>query len=143
MEIREAFSEEEFRTIYPVMRQLRTHLSESEYLSMVERMRGEGYRLAAAYDDGGKVVGAAGFRVQEFLYCGKLLYVDDLVTAEDARSTGVGAAMLRWLEDEARRGEADARSFTSIRASGERTRIVFISGRGWAFSRSTSRKSFA
>jgi len=102
VEIREAFSEEEFRTIYPVMRQLRTHLSESEYLSMVERMRGEGYRLAAAYDDGGKVVGAAGFRVQEFLYCGKLLYVDDLVTAEDARSTGVGAAMLRWLEDEAK-----------------------------------------
>ena len=38
----------------------------------------------------------------ESLWAGRVLYVDDLVTAEDARSTGAGASMLRWLEDEAR-----------------------------------------
>ncbi len=103
MEIREALSEKEVRATYPVMSELRSHFTESEYISAVGRMRGEGYRLIAAFDDGGKVVGAAGFRVQEFLYCGKLLYVDDFVTSEDARSTGVGAAMLRWLEEEAKR----------------------------------------
>jgi GNAT superfamily N-acetyltransferase len=103
VEIEEATSGEEVRATYPVMNELRSHLTESEYLSTVERMRGEGYRLAAVYDGGGKVLGAAGFRVQEFLYCGKILYVDDLVTSESSRSAGVGAAMLRWLEDEARK----------------------------------------
>lgn len=83
------------------MRELRSHLSEDEYVFAVARMRGEGYRLAAACDDSGEVLGVAGFRVQEFLYCGKVLYVDDLVTAESSRSSGVGAAMLRWLEEEA------------------------------------------
>jgi GNAT superfamily N-acetyltransferase len=101
VEIKEALSEEEVRATYPVMSELRAHLSEGEYASAVERMRGEKYRLIAARDGDGKVLGVAGFRVQEFLYCGKLLYVDDLVASEDARSTGVGAAMLRWLEEEA------------------------------------------
>ncbi len=101
MEVREATSEEEVRVTYPVMSQLRTHLSEDEYASAVGRLRGEGYRLIAAYDGEGRIVGAAGFRVQEFLYCGKLLYVDDLVTDENTRSTGIGAAILRWLEEEA------------------------------------------
>ncbi|MEI8648330.1 GNAT family N-acetyltransferase [Paraglaciecola sp. Hal342] len=33
---------------------------------------------------------------------GKHLYVDDLVTDENARSNGVGAEMLNWLEHYAR-----------------------------------------
>lgn len=45
----------------------------------------------------------AGFRVQEFLYRGKILYVDDLVTAEDAGSSEVGKAMIRYREDEAKK----------------------------------------
>jgi GNAT superfamily N-acetyltransferase len=103
VEIKEALSEEEVRATYPAMSELRSHLSEDEYASAVERMRGEKYRLVAARDGDGKVLGVAGFRVQEFLYCGRLLYVDDLVTSEEARSTGVGSAMLRWLEGEAMR----------------------------------------
>jgi GNAT superfamily N-acetyltransferase len=39
----------------------------------------------------------AGFRVPEFLAYGKFLYVDDLVTAEDARSEGHGGRMLDRL----------------------------------------------
>lgn len=130
MEIREAASEEEVRAAYPAMRQLRTHLSEDEYASAVERMRAEGYRLAAAYDDGGKVVGAAGFRVQEFLYCGKLLYVDDLVTSEDSRSTGVGAAMLRWLEEEAERNGCSQLHLDSGVGRKDAHRFYFREGMG-------------
>jgi GNAT superfamily N-acetyltransferase len=103
VEVKEVPTEEGVRAVSPVVLQLRTHLSEEELVAAVGRMRREGYRLIAAYDEGGDPVGAAGFRVQELLAYGKVLYVDDLVTAEDARSGGVGKALLGWLEGEARR----------------------------------------
>lgn len=101
MEVEELTTQEGFRAAYPVVRQLRGHLSEEEFVAAVCRMRGEGYRLAVCREEG-RVVGAAGFRIQEFLAHGRFLYVDDLITAEDARSGGVGAALMRWLEAEAR-----------------------------------------
>ncbi|CAA9440438.1 MAG: hypothetical protein AVDCRST_MAG80-1264 [uncultured Rubrobacteraceae bacterium] len=94
-------SDEEITSTFPVMRQLRTHLDENEYLEKIKRMRRSGYRLAAA-TAGGEVRRAAGFRVVEFLAYEKFLYLDDLVTAEDARSTGHGERMLDWLAGVAR-----------------------------------------
>jgi hypothetical protein len=42
VEVREVSAEEEVRAVSPVVRQLRTHLSEEELVSAVERMRPEG-----------------------------------------------------------------------------------------------------
>jgi GNAT superfamily N-acetyltransferase len=87
---------------WPVMRQLRPHLSEAAYVAMVDRMRTtEGFRLAAALEDGA-VRAVAGFRRLEMLYCGVILSVDDLVVDEAARSSGFGKRMLDWLKAEAR-----------------------------------------
>src|SRR3982751_4078687 len=83
------------------MRQLRLHLKEEEYIEVVHRLRRSGYRLAFVAE-GGEVRCVAGFRVVEFLAYGKFLYVDDLVTAEDARSEGHGKRMLDWLVGVAR-----------------------------------------
>jgi GNAT superfamily N-acetyltransferase len=38
----------------------------------------------------------------EMLYCGKILYVDDLNTDEQYRSKGFGKILLDWLKAEAR-----------------------------------------
>ena len=94
-------SEEEIVSTYAAMRQLRTHLDEDEYLEKIRRMRRSGYRLAAS-TEGGMVRCVAGFRIVEFLAYGKFLYVDDLVTAEDARSEGHGERVLDWLAGVAR-----------------------------------------
>ncbi|AHY46375.1 Acetyltransferase (GNAT) family [Rubrobacter radiotolerans] len=102
IKVQEAVTEGETRALFSVIRELRPHLSEGDFLAAADRMRGEGYRLAGAYRVGGPV-GAAGFRVFEALYSGRQLYVDDLVVAESERSGGVGRAMLGWLEAEARR----------------------------------------
>ena len=102
VEVREVASRDETRALFPVVRELRPHLSEVEFVSAVGRMRAEGYRLAGAYR-AGEPVGAAGFRLFEALYSGPQLYVDDLVVAETGRSAGLGRALVRWLEDEARR----------------------------------------
>ncbi len=87
---------------WPVMHQLRPHLDQEQYVAAVARMRKtDGFRLAAASVDG--VIGAvAGFRVMEMLYCGRILYVDDLVADAAMRSRGLGKLLLDWLSDEAR-----------------------------------------
>ncbi len=100
--IQEAATDAEISETFPVMRQLRPHLEEAEYLEVVRRLQRSGYRLAFAAEDG-VVQCVAGFRIVEFLAYGKFLYVDDLVTAEDARSEGHGKQMLDWLAGVARK----------------------------------------
>ena len=59
-------------------------------------------RLAARlHPRGGRVVAVAGYRVSTNLFCGRHLYVDDLVTAEAERSKGHGKALLAWLRAQA------------------------------------------
>ena len=87
---------------WPVMRQLRPHLSEADYVATVDRMRAtDGFRLAAAVQDG-VVRAVAGFRRLEMLYCGVILSVDDLVVDDAVRSAGFGKRLLDWLKTEAR-----------------------------------------
>jgi GNAT superfamily N-acetyltransferase len=96
-------TDEQIASTYPVMRQLRPHTTEADYLPTVRRMmESEGFRLAAALESG-QVRAVAGYRLMEMLYCGRILYVDDLVTDEAARSTGLGKHLLSWLKDEGRR----------------------------------------
>ena len=100
-EVREMVSDEETAATFAVMRQLRPHLDEETFVGRIGRMRDGGYRLAAVVEDG-EVRCVAGFRVHEFLYTGRHLYVDDLVTDEGARSGGHGKLMLDWLAERAR-----------------------------------------
>lgn len=86
-----------------VMRQLRPHIAESDFVSRVRLQMQEGYRLAFLRDDG-EVRAVAGYRFIENLYSGRVLYVDDLVTDDRVRSRGYGKALLDWLTAEARTG---------------------------------------
>ena len=85
-----------------VMRQLRPDLSPDEYVPTVRRlMAQEGYRLVALTEDG-QVRAVAGYRMVEMLYCGRILYIDDLITDERVRSHGFGRQLLDWLKTAAR-----------------------------------------
>ena len=102
MEVRSLSSDEEIRGTFPVMSQLRPHLSEEDYLATIRRMETEeSYRLAAVFE-GGRVRCVGGYGFMELLTYGKVLYVDDLVTDEAARSRDFGGRMICWLADEAR-----------------------------------------
>lgn len=97
-----AGSEADRRAAFPVMRALRPHLeSEADFLDRVRAQEGAGYRLALLRE-GDAVRAVAGFRLSENLAWGRFLYVDDLVTAPEARSRGCGAALLTWLAERAR-----------------------------------------
>lgn len=92
----------DLRMAYPVMRELRPHLSnECEFVAAVERMRPQGYGLVGAFD-GAILVGLAGYRLQYNFVYGHFLYIDDLVTAEAHRGGQWGARLLQALERVAR-----------------------------------------
>lgn len=85
---------------FPVLVQLRQHLREIDFVSLIQGMADEGYRLAYLEHEG-EVVCVAGFRISTTLFMAKNLYVDDLVTDASHRSAGFGASMLGWLRQQA------------------------------------------
>jgi ribosomal protein S18 acetylase RimI-like enzyme len=92
--IRHAESEAEIAACFPVMVLLRPHLSGvAEFVGRVLNQRAAGYRLLAAWRDAAPLA-LAGYRFEENLIRGKFVYVDDLVTAAEARRSGIGAQLL-------------------------------------------------
>ncbi|MFI7353836.1 GNAT family N-acetyltransferase [Streptomyces avidinii] len=87
--------------LLPVLLELRPHLTEELFLRILTEAHGQGLRFTAAYDADGVCVGAAGWRIVVNTASVRSLYVDDLVTAGAARSTGVGHALLGHLEQHA------------------------------------------
>ncbi|MEU9253058.1 GNAT family N-acetyltransferase [Streptomyces sp. NPDC048270] len=88
--------------LLPVLLELRPHLTEDLFRSILSEGQSQGLRFTAAYDEEGVCVGAAGWRIVANTYLVRKLYVDDLVTAAASRSTGVGHALLAHLEGHAR-----------------------------------------
>ncbi|MFF4447648.1 GNAT family N-acetyltransferase [Streptomyces sp. NPDC001502] len=87
--------------LLPVLLELRPHLTEEVFLRILTEGHGQGLRFSAAYDADGRCVGAAGWRIVVNTSAVRSLYVDDLVTAATARSTGVGHELLAHLEQHA------------------------------------------
>ncbi|HEX2196510.1 MAG TPA: GNAT family N-acetyltransferase [Actinomycetota bacterium] len=99
MRIVELSGRDDLRRAWPVMRELRGHLSEERWLELMDVMTPDGYRLLALEDDDGTIRALAGIRVSTNLYWGRHVLVDELVTATEARSRGHGRALLGHVEE--------------------------------------------
>jgi ribosomal protein S18 acetylase RimI-like enzyme len=105
--LRFADTDADIGACFAVLHQLRPHIATpAELVARVQRQRGHGYRLLAAWRDA-QVVGAAGYRMQENLIHGRFVYVDDLVVLDRERRSGIGAALLDAVAADAR---ADGRA---------------------------------
>jgi GNAT superfamily N-acetyltransferase len=96
-----AESDSEIDSCFPVMSLLRPHLQRDDFVRMVRSMEPQGYRLAFLTADD-KVQAVAGYRIIDMLRTGRMLEVDDLVSADSARSKGYGKQLLNWCYDLAR-----------------------------------------
>lgn len=76
-----------------------------QFVYTVNRLqRPEGYRLAAAFENGQDQAAAiAGFRTGHHQAWGYAMYLDDLSTRALFRGQGHGGALMDWLITEARR----------------------------------------
>jgi GNAT superfamily N-acetyltransferase len=86
--------------VLPVLRELRPHLTADSFSTVYAEGHPQGLRLTAAHA-GGRCVGVAGWRIVATTANLRKLYVDDLVTTAESRSTGVGRALLAALTQRA------------------------------------------
>lgn len=92
--------------VYPLLRELRPNLTRAAFDELVTTGPRQGLTVLVAHDPGQRCLGAALYRVQPSSR-GRILFVDDLVTTSQARSTGVGAALLAELEARGRAAGCD------------------------------------
>ncbi|MGF7125963.1 GNAT superfamily N-acetyltransferase [Natronobacillus azotifigens] len=93
----------EVKTSFPIMKQLRTHLDEDTFLSLVqEAQERDQYHLFALYQEE-VMVALVGFKPMITLYYGRFVWVSDLVTTTDQRSNGYGAKLLHYVEEWAKK----------------------------------------
>jgi GNAT superfamily N-acetyltransferase len=103
MEIVElAPGDDRLKTVYPVVRELRTSLSDDQLAERYAAGYEDGYRLAGLFEES-QCLAAAGYRIVTNFVSGRHLYVDDLVTAQRCRSQGYGRRLNDYLVDLARR----------------------------------------
>ena len=91
--------------------QLRPELPKN-YVERMKEVFAGGAEMAVARV-GPEVVGLAVFRVLEKTFSGRELYCDDLVTDEKRRSTGVGHALMAYMEKVARERQCDVLALDS------------------------------
>jgi GNAT superfamily N-acetyltransferase len=88
---------------FPVLVELRTELTPEQLASVYQEGHPQGLRFTLAYDDSGRrCLAVAGWRVIATTAVLRKLYVDDLVTSDSHRGTGVGGALLSELGERAR-----------------------------------------
>ncbi|MEI8593584.1 GNAT family N-acetyltransferase [Photobacterium sp. Hal280] len=83
--------------VLDVLRQLRPQYDSAALQAQITKQMAQGYQVVYV-KSGDQVMGVAGFVVSEKLAWGKAIYVDDLVTAEQHRSKGVGECLIHWLK---------------------------------------------
>ncbi|WP_211472626.1 GNAT family N-acetyltransferase [Collimonas humicola] len=101
VEIKHIESDADLDASFPVMKELRPHLSDrAAYKEQVARQRAQGYRLLGAWRDGA-IVGLAGYRLQDNLLYGRFVYVDDLVVSAALHRSGFGERLLQAARQQA------------------------------------------
>ena len=95
--IKEIQSKDEMLEVYPVIKQLRTHLDEHTYLDLVQdAQENDRYKMFALVNDG-QIVAVIGFKPMITLYYGRFIWVCDLVTDTNKRSKGYGEQLLTYV----------------------------------------------
>jgi GNAT superfamily N-acetyltransferase len=86
----------ELSRCFPVLQQLRPKLQLESFIEYAQELQTEGYQFAYL-EEQGQVVCVAGFKIAKNLFIGKYLYIEDLVTLEQARSQKFGTKMMQAL----------------------------------------------
>jgi GNAT superfamily N-acetyltransferase len=102
IEIFIAETDEEVSSCFAILHLLRPHLKQVDFLAQVRRQQSESFQLVALRANG-DVKSVIGFREAEYLIWGKIVYVDDLSTADDGRGKGFAGQLLDWVVEYAKK----------------------------------------
>ncbi len=91
---------------WEAMHELRPHLVESEFVSLIKKLQADKFTLIFI-EEQGQAISAAGFVEGVKLHRGKFIYIDDLSTLPAHRGKGLGTALLDWIFDYAQKNNFD------------------------------------
>lgn len=90
-------TDDEISSTYQVIKQLRPHLIEGEYLEQIKRLQDNYNYTLVAVMERESVKAVAGYRITESLAWDKYFYVDDFITDENSRRKGYATLLWDWL----------------------------------------------
>lgn len=96
-EIKIAITDNEIASCWEAISVLRPMLERENFVSQIQDLQKEGYHLLYIQEKD-KTVAIAGYRVYTMLYCGKMLYLDDLSTLKEYRGRGYASQLLNHLK---------------------------------------------
>lgn len=91
---------------FPIMRQLRTELTEETYIELLQDMSKDGYKLYAMYVED-EIVSLVGLSWRINFYNMRHIFIYDLVTDVSHRSFGYGEKLLKYIHDWANENGAE------------------------------------
>ena len=97
-EIKIAITNNEIASCWEAISVLRPMLEREHFVSLIKDLQKEGYQLLYIQEEG-ITVAIAGYRIYTMLYCGKMLYLDDLSTLENFRGKGYASQLLNHLKE--------------------------------------------
>lgn len=98
MKVRFATTESEFRSILPVLQQLRPDFEPDVLVQQIQNQQELGYEIAYVEGDESEVLCVSGFTISLNLAWGKHMYIADFVSDENRRSKGAGHFLLDGLK---------------------------------------------
>jgi len=98
--------QEQWIEAFPVIKQLRTDLTEETYLELLQEMKKDGYTIFALYINE-KIVAIAGLSWRVNFYNKKHIFIYDLVTDIEYRSFGYGEKLLSFIHSWAKEQGAE------------------------------------
>ena len=103
MEIKQLKTNQELEIIFPIVKELRPHLSFEEYIYLVREAENDNqYKLVGIFENN-LPLAVMGYRILFDFVHGKHLYIDDLVVTQSLRSKGYGEMLLEYAEREAKK----------------------------------------
>ena len=91
---------------FPIMKQLRTDLTEESYIELLQDMSKDGYKLYAMYAED-EIVSLVGLSWRINFYNKRHIFIYDLVTDVSQRSFGYGEKLLKYIHDWANENGAE------------------------------------
>lgn len=88
----------ELTAVFPIISELRPHLTLESFIQLYEEAnKASDYQLMV-FEENHQIIGVMGYRILTDFVHGRHFYIDDLVTTHTNRSKGLGSQMLQVAE---------------------------------------------
>lgn len=120
-------STNDIASCWEAMSILRPNLESATFVEQVKIQQEEGYVLITISEHE-KVVALAGYRLMNLLYCGKILYIDDLITLPECRGKGYAGKLLVYIDEVAKNNTCKSIQLDSGHTRYDAHKLYFKSG---------------